>query len=250
MTAPAEYPPDIDLTSADDLLSGALPWVDVPEGYEAISSLISAVRRGVAPLESGWGSPTVAAMARRISTTEARRNSNGRRRRRLVGSVPHMAAAITAAALLSSGTAVAAAGELPAPMQVAVSDVASIVGVSVPSTDGPNPPAPPASSSTPATFHVPAIANSTPGVSPASTSSVSGQTPSGQAPIGTEPSDNNGATPPSSGPDTTSTSSPTSSTMPIRPSTGHVSQNHSSPPGSNSGRGLGPGSQGGHSAGG
>ena len=250
MTAPAEYPYDIDLSSADDLLSGSLPWVDLPEGYEGISSLISAVRRGVAPLESGWGSPTVAAMARRISTTEGSRSAGGRRRRRLVGSVPHMAAAITAAALLSSGTAVAAAGELPAPMQVAVSDVASIVGVSVPSTDGSNRPLSRAPSGPPATFHVPAIANTSPSASPASTPPVSVHSPSGQTPILIEPA-GLGTTPPPSGPDSTATTVPTPPTsLPTTPSTAQVSQPHGSPPGSNSGRGLGPGSQGGHSSGG
>ena len=266
MTAQAEYPPEIDVATADEMISGSLPWIDVPEGYEGITALISAVRRGVAPMDSGWGAPTVAAMALRISREQANRTPD-RRRRRLVGSVPHMAAAITAFAVLSSGAAVAAAGQLPSPMQAAASDVASIVGVSLPTTNDPDPSTPAAShpaakdpaashsagqapmrdpAETPATGPARAIIDAT---SKPPTASVTAGTPANQTTPATSTAPITTATSPDPISSTATPSAPATAS-PTTPGAPQVSPNHGSPAGSNSGRGVGPGTHGGHGTGG
>ena len=259
MTAPAEYPPDLDLETADDLLSGTLPWIDVPEGYEGISSLVSAVHRGVAPLESGWGSPTVAAMSLRISTTQVNATSGRKHRTGTARKVRHLAAAVAALAVVSSGSAMAAAGGLPSPMQVAVSDVASIVGVSVPSSNDPDRPASPsrhpaAQAPSNGRTRAPSTVATRPGAGATATSP-----PSTTAQVTTVPTDEPVSSTPTATPGTTPPGPyepPSATTAVSTPSTGlprttgptQTPQNHGSPPGSNSGRGVGPGAQGSHGA--
>lgn len=289
MTGSTEYPPEIDLSTADALISGSLPWIDVPEGYEGISDLISAVRRGVAPQESAWGSPTVAAMALRISTTQVRSPSHRRPARRAGRKVPHLAAALTAVALFGSGAAAAAAGELPAPAQVAASEVASIVGVSIPATKDPDshpatstpskaqtPTRGPADQPTTATSP-PAVPNATtsahaglnttvtggPGDSaitpesiPSDIATTSGTT-SGTTSAGASPSPS--TTEPASPPQQESSPAPSSHRPPAGSNSGTPGGSNSGSPagsnsgahtGPNSGRGSGPATQGGHSLGG
>ena len=253
MTSPLEYPPEIDPWTADGLVSGSIPWIDVPEGYEGISSLISAVRRGIGPMESGWGSPTVAAMALRISKIQGVPTPS--RKHRLVARVPYTAAALAAVAMLSSGAAVAAAGELPSPMQVAVSKVASIIGVSVPASDAPTTPERPtnhAASNPPATGPIaPPTGRAGPAGSaaPSVASQMPDQTRPGQLAQITDPAIVGriifrlpGASP--------STADTTSTTLTAASGSSGKQQNHGSPPGSNSERGHGPGAPGGHPSGG
>jgi hypothetical protein len=265
MTGPTDYPSEIDVWTADDLISGTLPWIDVPDGYEGLSDLVSAVRRGVAPEEPRWGSPTVAAMAARIATTQAAKRSDPRRRlsaRR----VPHLAAAMSTVVLLSSAAA-AIAGELPAPMQVAASDVARIVGVSVPATHDPGPTtanqgrpggrSPNGGSLNPAPPTAPAGSNRPNALSkPASSGAVEMTSSHANESMSAGPPAAAGTSPGQAGSEstTTSTSTPSPSLPPTQPSVqlppyhgSPAGSNSCSPAGSNSGRGVGPGTTGGHS---
>lgn len=123
-------PDEVDVWTVDRLLDGSIEPSDAPDGYEQVAALITVIREGVGPAASGWGSPTVPAMARAITAPPHRRSrrSGAAHARRL----SHVAAAAGMFALLGSGTAAAATGSLPPSVQTAVHSAAASLGVSIP----------------------------------------------------------------------------------------------------------------------
>ena len=125
---------DLDAWTADRLLDGDLDVTQIPDGYERVAKLIGIVKEGVEPASSGWGSPTVPAMAR-IVTSPTRLAPLRSRPRARAWRIPNAAAVVVVLGALSAGTAAAATDSLPAPVQSAIHSAGNAFGVPIPAAD-------------------------------------------------------------------------------------------------------------------
>jgi len=131
---------ELDVWSADRLLNGEL-CPDASSGYNDVAELIAVVREGVQPAPSGWGTPTVPAMERIIRRPPTTRGSGAGRRWKALS---YATVTMTVVTVLGVGSAAAATGQLPAPVQSVVHSAAAVAGVQVPAhrpdhTSGPGP---------------------------------------------------------------------------------------------------------------
>jgi hypothetical protein len=139
-------PFDLDAAMADALLDGRVHADDVPPAYQAVATVLRAADAPLRPDEVERGPEAIRRIfeeARRPPTPVATPGAAGSRRLSDRWSLRAAVVAIVAMFTLGGGAAMAATGNLPAPLQSAAHDVLGAVGVEVPDApvDDPGPPA-------------------------------------------------------------------------------------------------------------
>jgi hypothetical protein len=120
----------LDEASAARLLQGAVHPDDAPPGYAAVAGLL-ATAASPAAVDEDAGATTISAMVEAIRGSGPIPETS--RRRSMLGKLlAGKALAAVAAVALTAGGAAAATGTLPTPVQGAVSDAVSHIGVDIP----------------------------------------------------------------------------------------------------------------------
>lgn len=131
---PTLHPLDED--SASRLLQGLVHPDDAPPGYASVADLLSRAAQP-SPLREDAGAATIAAMVEAIrSSAPAPVATPSRNKRSLLGKVFAGKALVAMGLVLTAGGAAAATGSLPGPVQGAVAEAVSHVGVDLPGNGG------------------------------------------------------------------------------------------------------------------
>ncbi|MEW6473955.1 MAG: hypothetical protein AB1679_17020 [Actinomycetota bacterium] len=124
----------LDEDSASRLLQGAVPADDAPPGYGPVADLLAAAA-SVPAIDEDAGAPTITAMVEAIRASAPIPETSGRRS--MIGKLfAGKALAAVAAVALTAGGAAAATGTLPTPVQGAVADAVSHIGIDLPDNHG------------------------------------------------------------------------------------------------------------------
>lgn len=129
---PNRHPLDED--SAARLLQGVVHADDAPPGYGSVAALLSAAAARPA-LADDAGAETIAAMVEAVRGTPAPAALSASRTSMLGKLLAGKALAAVAVVALTAGGAAAATGTLPDPVQGAVADAVSHIGVDIPHPD-------------------------------------------------------------------------------------------------------------------
>ena len=125
----------LDDDSASRMLQGLVHRDDAPPGYGSVAGLLASAAQ-LPPLTEDAGTATISAMVEVIRAGAAPTPETSRRRSMLGKLFAGKALVAMATVALTATGAAAATGSLPAPVQGAVSEAVSHVGVNLPSDAG------------------------------------------------------------------------------------------------------------------
>ncbi len=126
----------LDDDSASRMLQGAVHPDDAPPGYASVAGLLAHAAQ-LPPLDEDAGAATISAMVELIRAGAAAPAPARSRRKSTIGKIFAGKALVAMATVALTATGAAAAtGSLPAPVQDAVSEAVSHVGVNLPAKGG------------------------------------------------------------------------------------------------------------------
>jgi hypothetical protein len=125
----------LDDDSASRMLQGLVHPDDAPPGYASVAGILTSAAQ-FPPLAEDAGTATICAMVEEIRSGAAPTPENSRRRSMLGKLFAGKALVAMATVALTATGAAAATGSLPAPVQDAVSEAVSHVGVDLPADAG------------------------------------------------------------------------------------------------------------------
>ena len=125
----------IDDDTADRLLAGLVAPDDAPPGFSEVARMVLDAHTPADETELVGRERIVAALAAAVAPDPGPPPERAPRRRMLVKLLTAKAAAVAVTTVLAASGAAAATGSLPAPAQELVSDVADVVGISLPLTE-------------------------------------------------------------------------------------------------------------------